>query len=206
MTSVTTWNRIEPRVRDDSLPGTAARIADPLWLLGRQWQLGEFRGQDAGSPAAAQVRASVGQLTRTVTGQPHGSVTGDGYDATAQPLEAVVEREPVLAGGERSLRLAAEAGLVFWRELDAAGLSHRREDYLLDWALARPDADERATMDDAALRLADLLADRVPDGVALRDAILNVQARGGQLPATPRYDEPWERAAALKVLAAFLDW
>ena len=27
----------------------AARLADPLWLLARQWQFGEFRGDDAGA-------------------------------------------------------------------------------------------------------------------------------------------------------------
>ena len=26
------------------------RIADPLWMLGRQWQFGEFKGEDNGSP------------------------------------------------------------------------------------------------------------------------------------------------------------
>ena len=29
--------------------GLSARLADPLWMLARQWQLGEFRGDDAGS-------------------------------------------------------------------------------------------------------------------------------------------------------------
>ena len=32
-------------------PGLACRIADPLWLLGRQWQLGELLGTDAGRNA-----------------------------------------------------------------------------------------------------------------------------------------------------------
>ena len=35
--------------------GLQARIHDPLWLLARQWQFGEFDGEDTGSPAAAQV-------------------------------------------------------------------------------------------------------------------------------------------------------
>src|SRR5262249_23229928 len=152
-----------------------------------------------------QVHASIGQLSRLVAGQPITATTsGTSYDPAAQPLEAVVEREPALATSERNLRLAAEAGLVFWRQLDAAGLSHRREDSLLDWAIARPSASERAMLDDAPLRQADLFADRVPDGAALRNAFLDVQAQGGQLPATPRYDVPWERAAALQAVVAFL--
>src|SRR5690606_10743182 len=30
------------------------RTADPLWMLGRQWQFGEFKGEDNGSPIAVQ--------------------------------------------------------------------------------------------------------------------------------------------------------
>ena len=45
------WDRIEPHTRDVDLEeGLQARIADPLWLLARQWQVGEFRGEDAASP------------------------------------------------------------------------------------------------------------------------------------------------------------
>jgi hypothetical protein len=52
MTSATTWNRIEPRVRGDSLSSLDARIYDPMWLLARQWQVGEFAAEDAGSPVS----------------------------------------------------------------------------------------------------------------------------------------------------------
>jgi hypothetical protein len=52
MASVTVWNRLEPSPRENSLTeGTAARVRDPLWMLTRQWQLGEFTGEDAGSAA-----------------------------------------------------------------------------------------------------------------------------------------------------------
>jgi hypothetical protein len=30
--------------------GLAAPLADPLWLLARQWQFNEFEGEDAGTP------------------------------------------------------------------------------------------------------------------------------------------------------------
>ena len=40
-------------------PGTSlqAQIRDPLWLLARQWQVGEFAGDDAGSPVQAVLGA-----------------------------------------------------------------------------------------------------------------------------------------------------
>ena len=39
----------------DPRPGIEARVHDPLWLLGRQWQLGEFEGEDAGTPLTVRV-------------------------------------------------------------------------------------------------------------------------------------------------------
>lgn len=46
--------RLEPRARDgDNDDGLAMRTADPLWMLGRQWQFGEFEGEDNGSPISA---------------------------------------------------------------------------------------------------------------------------------------------------------
>ena len=37
-------------------PVLQAPLADPLWLLARQWQFNEFQGEDAGTPLAAEVR------------------------------------------------------------------------------------------------------------------------------------------------------
>ena len=36
----------------------SARTKDPLWFLARQWQLGEFAAEDAGSPVAVHVTTS----------------------------------------------------------------------------------------------------------------------------------------------------
>ena len=56
--SLTWWNRLEPRPRSPEVADTlAAKIRDPLWMLTRQWQFGEFQGEDAGSPAWVQMRA-----------------------------------------------------------------------------------------------------------------------------------------------------
>ena len=52
--SATTWSRLEPLpTSDDVSVGLQARIADPLWMLARQWQFNEFQGEDAGSPISA---------------------------------------------------------------------------------------------------------------------------------------------------------
>ena len=56
MASVTHWGRLEPRCRtDDFAEGLRAEVRDPLWMLARQWQLGEFDADDGGSPVVAEV-------------------------------------------------------------------------------------------------------------------------------------------------------
>ena len=40
-----TWNRLEARPRTNSLDrALRAEVRDPLWMLTKQWQMGEFRG------------------------------------------------------------------------------------------------------------------------------------------------------------------
>ena len=62
--SITTWTRLEPLPREGSLARSLqAQVRDPLWMLSRQWQVGEFLGDDAGSP----IQATLGVEMRTVT-------------------------------------------------------------------------------------------------------------------------------------------
>ena len=63
MSSITTWMRLEPGSRTgDMSSGLQARIYDPLWLLARQWQVGEFQGEDNGSPATSSATTSTSWL------------------------------------------------------------------------------------------------------------------------------------------------
>src|SRR5215831_21153559 len=51
-----TWTRLEPQgTLGDPRPGVEARVHDPLWFLGRQSQLGEFEGEDSGTPLTVRV-------------------------------------------------------------------------------------------------------------------------------------------------------
>ena len=48
MPSITSWTRIEPDPGSDDLQASlSARVLDPVWMLTRQWQVGEFQGEDA---------------------------------------------------------------------------------------------------------------------------------------------------------------
>ena len=69
MASITTFFRLEPEPeRPDVTQGATAPVRDPLWLLARQWQLGEFAGQDAGTPVVARWRGVAAAPTRFVAG------------------------------------------------------------------------------------------------------------------------------------------
>ncbi|MER5335828.1 hypothetical protein [Micromonospora sp. NPDC002717] len=70
----------------DLTRGFAAEVADPAWLLGRQWQLGEHQGEDASSPVRVSYRARLTPVD-PLGGQPH-------LDPRTTPAEAIVESEP----------------------------------------------------------------------------------------------------------------
>ena len=65
MPSVTTWTRLEIGTRNaDPGPGLEARVHDPLWTLGRQWQLGEFAAVDGGTPTIATLTVNQAPVDR----------------------------------------------------------------------------------------------------------------------------------------------
>src|SRR6185295_13326797 len=56
MPSVLTWNRLEPQPKANDLSvALRCEVRDALWMLARQWQMGEFRAEDAGSCAFVKV-------------------------------------------------------------------------------------------------------------------------------------------------------
>src|SRR5262245_43266931 len=69
MASLASWLRIESSTRSSSgVEALRARTADPLWLLFRQWQFGEFQGEDAGSPIRVRVSRRETAPTHRVVG------------------------------------------------------------------------------------------------------------------------------------------
>lgn len=117
------WTRLEPQsLTGDPTPGLEARVHDPLWLLGRQWQFGEFRGEDAGSPIGVRVSATALPVTAWRPGgdsqAPARSLPKD------HPLDPFVEREAPPAHGP-GLRMRAEAGALLVASLADAGFDAR---------------------------------------------------------------------------------
>lgn len=171
MASITGWTRLEPRPRSrDFARALEARVHDPLWLLARQWQVGEFKGDDAGSLSAARLEIATTPVNRY---QPGLGRAARPYELRKLPLEALVERESVrgaepnatAAGPGVNVRLAAEAGLHFLRLLRDENLeTEYRMKYLETYPLA---AETTVTLDPASRRFLSVVAGRAPNGFAL---------------------------------------
>jgi hypothetical protein len=180
MVDRTVWTRLEPRPKNDEMTdGLRAAVGDPLWMLSRQWQVSEFQGEDAGSPVSVDLSIAEDDLSRVDL---RGG--GRGTDGTASPpfeypggpLEAIVEREEVLAD-DPPLRSRAEAGLQFRRRLANAGYGeYTADDFPADLRLAVPDEPLEA----ADRRYVELVSGRVLDGAelarAIRAAVDNIDA------------------------------
>lgn len=119
---ITHWNRIETERRARDLKeAQKASTQDPLWALCRQWQMGEFQGEDAGSPIKVDLTYTEAPLSRYHVGElaDGQQVTGQELDVPSVPLEARVER-PSVAPDALDLRFGVEAGQVFLRYVASA--------------------------------------------------------------------------------------
>ena len=161
-----TWNRLEPRCRSaDFADGLAARVADPLWLLGRQWQLGEFAGADAGTPVRADLEYRASPLSHVRLG-PNEVLPLEG----APPVETLVERERLQVSSGKALleyRMRVRAGERLERELrrqDAATASDAIRELRRKFPLRLPE-EGKDRVDRATRRYVELMAGRVADGV-----------------------------------------
>ena len=114
--AVNTWSRLEGvPLSADLQPALSAEVADPLWLLCRQWQFLEFAGEDAGTPIDVRVEGERAELSRYRAG-----FAGDAHDLGDTALEVAVEAEPVRAA---HARLAVEAGVQLQWVLDNGRLN-----------------------------------------------------------------------------------
>jgi hypothetical protein len=186
--------------------GLEMRVHDPLWLLARQWQFGEFQGEDAGTPIWAACYGTDMPLALYLPGPVAGHAAGDVVDyASERPLEVLVEREAppaadVLAANRR---LAVEAGQQFLRMLGPGLAAAYRTGLVTAFGIQAPAREVRTALDAASATFIDLMTGRALDGARLLAAVL---------PAAPA-----DRAAALgfaaadagdagPVISAWLDW
>ncbi len=197
--SLTIWTRLEPQPRDASMARSLQnQIRDPLWMLARQWQVGEFLGSDAGSP----VQATLAGETQTVTTYRPGANDSAtvALDPTL-PLEVHVERESVTL----KLRGSVQLGFYFESLVQQSGIASAstviaafRQSFPVSAVVPDP---TYAPVD--AIRFRSLMAGRVTDGEALYASSAAVAAsQTPAIPLPPAASNPGMSA----VLAAFVQY
>lgn len=171
VTSRTWWSRLNPYSRNSQQTrGLRAEVHDPLWLLGRQWQVGEFTGEDAGSPIKVDLWYETEVFEHLDLDPRSEEATIRDYNATEDgPLETLVEQEPVTSGAEQPGReTAAEAGRYFLALLEEHGYQVGGErvtgaDFPADLQLQDPERE----VDAGGKRFLDVTRGRTLDGYAL---------------------------------------
>ncbi|EMF01514.1 hypothetical protein J7W19_00650 [Streptomyces mobaraensis NBRC 13819 = DSM 40847] len=172
------FHRLEPAVRPYGTGGQldealAARVADPLFLLARQWQTAEFAGEDSGSPVWCRIGTETTPLDAFRAGGGAAAVPLP----KGVPLEYLAEAGAAPADALRDLplRAAARAGRRFLDTLRTqpaltAALDAVDEAVLAKAPLPALPADpekDPLRRDPGGQALRAVLAHRAPDGVAL---------------------------------------
>jgi hypothetical protein len=89
--SITAYNRLEPRPRtEDFERSLRAEVRDGLWMLTRQWQMGELEAEDAGSAIDARILTTHQNIDSIALKEN----APKNYDAQI-PLETMVEAEVI---------------------------------------------------------------------------------------------------------------
>jgi len=196
--SIVTRNRLEGRPRKEDFDRSLrAEVSDALWKLCRQWQFGEFQGEDAGSAVLAKVQVDTARIDRYAV--PGGAAVS--YDETL-PLEAKVERETI----PMDLATRVQAGRHWLRLLRARTGADHRATYLTQYAFDEPTESEPVAhlrSDQKARQLWEAVKARVVDGGELLEAIRS-GAHAAFVQGSAMSDA--DKAAALAAADAFLAW
>jgi hypothetical protein len=169
--TVTVWNRLEGRARgQDFTRSLKAEVRDALWLVSRQWQMGEYIGDDAASPVLAKAHLRTTLLNKYQPGSAPAQPLEDDI-----PLEAKVENQRIpftQAGLHISLDLRLLMGRQ-WLKLIATFDPALRGEYIEQYGITRPDpnaeADAKISAHVKAWQQVASVAGRCMDGYALYD-------------------------------------
>jgi len=153
-------NRLEGLPRTDEFDRSLrAEIADPLWLLCRQWQMGEFEGEDAATACQAKILAEHQQpeVIHFNQGNPVN------YDANKMPLETLIEGELP----HHDYYLSVQMGRQFLKLMNAAGLSGHKKAFITQYPIAAI----TNTDDNEAMYLFQSTSGAFPDGYKIWEDI-----------------------------------
>lgn len=142
MPSITMWNRLEGRPRTDNFDrALKAEVRDALFMLTRQWQMGEFQGDDAGSPIFAKVHMETTQITA--------------YRAASHPAQAFENNIPLETKVEqRAFPLLLDMRLAMGRHwlklLKTPELTPLKAEFIKTFSITAPGPLTRADAPSAA--------------------------------------------------------
>jgi len=131
------YRRLEPATKTHSIEeGVQARVKDPLWFLGRQWQMGEFRARNGGNLVRAELSFKSRALD-TITRKPlaQGRAQSEQFDLK-MPLEMKAEEETgdspttMQAKGWDSAHLEYSFSI---KKNDAELIAEEYDGHQLDW-------------------------------------------------------------------------
>ncbi len=143
LSTLPVFNRLEGRPRSHNFAqALRAEVRDALWMLTKQWQMGEFHGDDAGSPVTSKLYLEKTMLTKYQPAQ-HAAVSFD----NSVPLETTVEQREIPFSAselELSLDLRLLMGRQWVKLLAKHGFASALKDsYILHFGIYSPDPENR---------------------------------------------------------------
>jgi hypothetical protein len=199
--SITGATRLETQPTSiGMLTGLKAPLADPLWLLARQWQFNEFQGEDAGTPLRIRFAVRGTAIDAFRSGADAPQRPWQALEDRGAPVETRVEAEPVW---RTHPRLRGEAGLHAMR---MAGAALRRALLAAYPLTLEPPTDPVADL--AGLLWSTLFDHRTIDAVALAADLEPLLDGAGALTALPAalVLDPAQVGDAKIALAAWFAW
>ncbi|MGC3946462.1 MAG: hypothetical protein QM762_18390 [Chryseolinea sp.] len=176
--SVIMWNRLESSLRNETQLDNALRfeIRDALWMLTRQWQFGEFEGEDAGSATFASISSEQSQISGV--GSSAGQVQS--FDTTNAPFEKEIEHEVFLPDVATRLEMGRHFERILAKRLPATSapalITQFRNNPRLQFTRDLPDDGARITRFQLAAYYSDeenlMLIDSLSKGRALDGFLL----------------------------------
>jgi hypothetical protein len=133
------WSRLEGRPRTNNFDrALRSEVRDALWMLTKQWQMGEFEGEDAGSPVTAKLCTLTSELDQYKADEK----TVQAFDKDV-PFETKVEQRPVpfsTLQQQMSFDLRLIMGRRWMQLLKGKGLQASTRQFFLDhYPIRKPD-------------------------------------------------------------------
>lgn len=159
--------RLEPdSTTGDPTPGARAELADPAWMLGRQWQFGELTGENAGSAVSVSVQSSAYPITAWAPLDDVSAADPKRIQWRPWPKGAVLEELIGHIPMKNGLRQRGESGAQLADMLTEAGEDDLAARLTATYPLLLDPAKHDA-LDPQASRLLNVLTGTTPDGDAI---------------------------------------